>query len=405
MDVVFVCESATVSGGAEKTTIQEALELRRRGLRVGYISGGREADQALVEAGVELLFLDTVSFFEETNRSIKIKKLLWNPSIEPQVQVFLAKFSVDQTVVHLVTFRLKLSGIVGHIAQELGFATVIHCHDYSPICPTSLYYNHRAKKNCDRKPMSLSCITCECQGQPWRYKLPKLTSHFWNQSVWKLNERSQGLLHISQLEQQTIDANVSSKIPGFMMTPIGEPAPNSRVLAESNENVLFIGRLTEEKGLMTFLTCATAAAVKAVVIGDGPQYSDAKMQFPEARFTGWIARDQIDLELKLARSLVVPSVWRETLCLSVIDAMGMGIPCIVSENVGAKQFIRNGENGVIYAEGQLEQAIERLSDYGFVQKMSEQAYADFQSAPATIENHVTELIRVYEQCLAGNTKQ
>ena len=401
MNIVFVCESAVVSGGAEKIAIEEALELSTRGHKIGYIAGNNEADPALIAAGVEVLLLDTCSFFEETDRKTKVRKLLWNPPIEPAVREFLAPFATAETVVHLLTFRLKLSGIVGHVAQSMGFATVVHCLDYSPICPTSLYYDHRKQENCTRKPMSLSCITCECQGQAWKYKLPKLTSHFWNQSVWKINRRAQGLLHLSQLEQKTIEAQMKIATPGYPVLPIGENVPVERVAAESNKNFVFIGRLTSEKGPLEFLECAKAAGVPAVIIGDGPQGEEARERFPEARFTGWIKIDQIIGELQRARAVVVPSVWRETLCLSVIDAMRMGVPCIVSENVGAKQYIENGATGVRFKDGNLLEAISRFSDDRLVERMSRGAWQVFADSPPSIENHVNELVEIYAKCLAA----
>ena len=404
MDIVFVCESAVVSGGAEKIAIQEALELRKRGHRVGFVAGNNEADPELIASGVEILLLDTCSFFEETNRKLKVRKLLWNPSVEPKTREFLQNFSPTNTIVHVLTFRLMLSGIIAHLAQEVGFATVIHCLDYSPICPTSLYYDHRKQENCQRKPLSLGCITCECQNQSWKYKLPKLTSHFWNQKVWKINERAQGLLHLSQLEQKTIEAQMNVSTPGYPVLPIGENVPTERVKAEANQNFLFIGRLTEEKGLMPFLESARQAGVPAVVIGDGPLMQQASEKFREAKFTGWIRIEAIIAELQLARCVVVPSVWRETLCLSVIDAMRMGVPCIVSENVGAKQYITNKETGIRFEDGNLQDAFGQFSEDSLVQTMSENAWRIFAESPPSIEKHVDQLVEIYEACLSAKTK-
>jgi glycosyltransferase involved in cell wall biosynthesis len=404
MDIVFVCEAAVVSGGAEKIAIQEAIELRKRGFRVGFIAGNNDADPELVASGVEILLLNTCSFFEETNKTIKIRKLLWNPTVEKQTKAFLAKFSPKDTVVHILTYRLKLSGIVAHLAQMMGFGTIIHCLDYSPICPTSLYYDHRKQENCQRKPMSLSCITCECQNQPWKYKVPKLTSHFWNQSVWKINERAKGLLHLSQLERNTIEAQMKTSSKGYPVLPIGENVPTERVSAEENQNFLFIGRLTEEKGPITFLESANAAGVPAVIIGDGPQGEEARKRFPEAKFTGWIRIDQIIAELQHARGVVVPSVWRETLCLSVIDAMRMGVPCIVSENVGAKQYIENGVTGVRFEDGHLLEAMNRFSDSDLVKSMSLNAWQIFADSPPSIVRHVDELTGIYAKCLELGAK-
>ncbi|MBS1703240.1 MAG: glycosyltransferase family 4 protein [Armatimonadetes bacterium] len=397
MNIVMVCESATVSGGAEKVAIQEAVELRRRGHRVGYIAANDQPAQELIQAQVETLLLDTKSFFEETRRREKLQKMFGNQEISDRIRQFLSGFPKEETVVHLHTFRLKLSGIVPHIAQEMGFATVVHGHDYSPVCPTSLLYDHRAQANCERKPMSLSCIACECQNQPWRYKLPKLTSFYMNQSVWRINRRSNGILHISDLERSTMESKMPGKVKALRVTPISDSMPTQRVPAETNQNYLFIGRVTAEKGVRQFLESATRAGVSAVVVGDGPLASELKAKFPNARFTGWIDKDQITQELVQARAVVVPSVWRETLCLSVIDAMQVGVPCIVSPTVGAKEYIVNGENGLV--SDNLGEAFDQMKSDVFVQKLSESAFAKFQANPLSIERHVDGLLEIYAACL------
>jgi len=403
MNVIMVCESAQVSGGAEKVAILEALELSRRGFRVGFIASTDSADARLTAAGVELLLLDTNSFFEEMNRSKKIQKLRGNFDIAPLVEEFLSTFESSETVLHLHTFRLRLSGIVAHISQEMGFATVIHCHDYSSVCPTSLWFDHRANDNCSRKPMSFTCITCECQNQPWKYKVPKLTSFFWNQSVWKINQRSKEFIHISELERFTIGEANGDLTSTVQVPPISSYQSTSRVKAEENHTFLFVGRLTHEKGIEPFLLAATLANVKPVVVGDGPLRKSLEEQFPIARFTGWLDEAGILAELKQARSLVVPSLWRETLCLSVIDAMQCGVPCIVSTNVGAKEFISTGVNGIVYTDQKLQPAIESLSSNLLVQSLSEKAFSAIQSLKPTIKNHVDALIPIYESSLIGGT--
>ena len=402
MNIIMVCESALVTGGAEKVAIQEAIELRRRGFRVGYIAANDSADSSLVEAGVEVLLLNTKSFYEETNRREKTQKMFGNLTILDSVQTFLNSFDPRDTAVHLHTYRLKLSGIVPHAAQELGFRTLVHCHDYSAVCPTSLWYDFRAGENCTRKPLSLPCITCECQNQPWKYKLPKLTSHFQNQMLWKINARSSGMIHISKHERETTEKAVGKRSSALFLPPISDFASKHRVPVEENKAFLFVGRLTREKGVYEFLECTATAGVPAVVVGGGPLRVELEAQYSHARFTGWLDQTGIDSELRSARVLIVPSLWRETLGLSVLDAMNLGVPSVVSDQVGAKEYIEDGVNGLIVDLAKLGDAIDRCSDNGFVKGLSEAAFVAAQKNSFTVKNHVDQLVAIYEQTLAGS---
>ncbi|HLO99496.1 MAG TPA: glycosyltransferase, partial [Fimbriimonas sp.] len=305
LSVIIICESALVSGGGEAVAIATALELRARGVRVGYIAGNDKADPRLVEAGVELLLLDQQSFFEEPDRNVKLKKLKFNPKIDMPVMEFMRKFDPDTTVVHAHTFRLKLSGRVPALFADEGYVVFTHGHDYSPICPTSLYFNHRTGQNCKLKPLSMACITCECQGIPWRYKVPKLTSMFWNQKKALLNQRTTGFLYPSVLAQEVMMPFLPKDAQHHQFRPIGKDAPHQRVHAENNKEVMFVGRVTHEKGPELLLQASESLSIPVAIVGDGPLLKELKKKYPNARYTGWVPNDQMATELAKARALVV----------------------------------------------------------------------------------------------------
>lgn len=52
--------------------------------------------------------------------------------------------------------------------------------------------------------------------------------------------------------------------------------------------------------------------------------------------------------------IAVPSIWFETLSFVTIEAVAAGMPCIVSDHVGAKDYIRDGDTGFIVKAGDRE---------------------------------------------------
>ena len=79
--------------------------------------------------------------------------------------------------------------------------------------------------------------------------------------------------------------------------------------------------------------------------------------------------------------------------------MSVGVPCVVSETVGAKEFIESGVSGVIFPPDGLDVAVGSLSDDSYVAKMSEAAFARFASTPMTVQHHVDQLLTVYQSIL------
>lgn len=379
----------------------EALELRRRGFRVGYIAAGDAADPRLVDAGVELLLLSALSVFEEPDNSKRLQMLFENPFVKQPVSEFLERFPSQQTIVHIHSYRLKLSGAPIHVAQQLGFRTVFHCHEYATICPTSLYYDHRASDNCQRKPMSFACVSCECQGQKWRHKLPKLTSHFGNQTLRGLYRKADMFIAVSELSAQILRPHLP-KEPVTLIAP--HTGPN-HVSAAQNAPVGFgyIGRLVPEKAPDTFLAAAKNASVPAVVIGDGPMLADLRSRYPDASFTGWLDDSQLEKELSGLRALVVPSRWRETFGLSVVDALHRGIPVITTSNVGAGELVLQSGGGIVTTDSDtdtLSAAISKLNQEEIWSEMRQSALTWSAHHQRTPEHFVSDLLQLFEPLLS-----
>lgn len=399
MNVILVCESALLTGGAERVAILEALELRKRGIRVGFISGSPDADPQLAEAGVELLTLNTNSFFEETDTKRRLALLSSNPYILPEVREFLSKFPPAETILHIHSFRLKLSGSVIHLAQQLGYKTAFHCNEYGTICPTSLYYNHRQQQNCTFRPLSPGCLLCECQGhgQKLRHKLPKVTSHFANKHQLKIYDNANLFIAVSKLNQRTINPHLP-KPATIVNYPHILPTPDE--MGENHgEEFAFIGRLVPEKAPDTFLQAAKLAGIKAVVIGGGPMEESLRSAHPEARFTGWLKDQALKEEMKSIRALVVPSRWRETFGLSVVDAIHRGIPVIATTSVGASEVIRESGAGLVTEEitpESIAAAMQQLNQPETWTHMREKAFGWSKSNPRSTEIYVDKILELFE---------
>jgi glycosyltransferase involved in cell wall biosynthesis len=401
MDVVMLCESAEVTGGAERVAILEALELRKRGFRVGYIAAGNVADPRLISSGVEVLLLNVHSFYETSGVKNKLTTMFFNPNVQEPIAKFLSTFSAGETIFHAHTYRLKLSGKAVQTAQTLGFKTVIHGHDYSPICPTSLYFDHRLQIPCEKKPLSLPCLLCECQGEPAKYKLPKTLSALTNAKFFGIYKKAGLFLHVSQQEMDVVSRYLPSGNHKLITAP-HEIEQLPRVCAEQNHAYTYIGRLTPEKEPGTFLEACRQAGVLATVIGEGRLRGELESSYPEAKFLGWLRDEALTNAIASARCLIVPSKWKETYGLSVADCMSRGVPCIVSDRVGAKDLIQSDNHGQIFASSNPESLLSAINVYksdAILKEHSQNAYDSIWAAPPTVSRHVDQLITEYQKLL------
>ena len=163
--------------------------------------------------------------------------------------------------------------------------------------------------------------------------------------------RRAGLLKTSQTIRNGVDVR--------LFAPDARRAERRAALgfAETDVVAAFCAALRPEKNLAQFLEALAAlraqgAPLKALVIGDGPCGPALRAQGQEG--VVW-AGMQADVRPWLAAADfgVNCSVAIETLSLSALEAMAMGLPMAMSDIGGAAEIV-DARNGVLFAAGDLE---------------------------------------------------
>ena len=102
--------------------------------------------------------------------------------------------------------------------------------------------------------------------------------------------------------------------------------------------------------------------------------------------------EELDYIMESVDMLIVPSVWHETFGFTVLEALSYGVPVLVSENVGAKDLIVQGKNGLIakMEKYELEASIEEiLQNPELLVKMNE--YIVKNQNIKTMDTHMVEM--------------
>ena len=136
--------------------------------------------------------------------------------------------------------------------------------------------------------------------------------------------------------------------------------------------VLFLGHLQAEKGIYDLLDAV--AKVRAVVpdlrlvcAGDGDRigvahYAERLGIADAVKFTGWVGPSGKRALLEHAAVFALPS-YDEALPVSLIEAMGAGVPVVASPVGGIPEVVADGASGFLVAPGDktaLERSIRRL---------------------------------------------
>lgn len=166
-------------------------------------------------------------------------------------------------------------------------------------------------------------------------------------------------------------------------------ADRFRIEAENNKIFLYIGRLSEEKGVRNFCRAVHNTGVQGVVIGDGDIKDELQAQYNNIKFTGWLDKSQIREWLKIARCLIFPSVCYETLGLAPLEVQAYGIPVIASDCTAAS----DKSTFLYHTLNELENLIRRVNSQD-IKQISIEIYKNFDES--STHDYINNLLKVYD---------
>jgi len=128
--------------------------------------------------------------------------------------------------------------------------------------------------------------------------------------------------------------------------------------------VLFIGRLSHEKGVGVLIDAAAQVPELGVKIaGDGPLEAELKARaagLPNVEFLGRVEGERKFQLLREARAVIFPSVCYENFSLVLLEALSVGTPIIASQLGGLPTILHEGADSLLFAPGDAGALVERL---------------------------------------------
>ena len=131
---------------------------------------------------------------------------------------------------------------------------------------------------------------------------------------------------------------------------VDDPGPR-RCAAASSRTVLFVGRLSEEKGIAQLLDVWAAAKLENLtlsIVGDGPMRSSIEARAPaNVQFLGRLPGNEVEELMLSSRALIFPSIWYEGQPMVLLEALAAALPVVASEIGGVPETIADPGAGLL----------------------------------------------------------
>lgn len=304
-------------------------------------------------------------------------------------------------LVHCHNIYHQLTPSIIGAAKRLGVPVVLTLHDCKPVCPT---YNRLR----DGEPCS-DCLDGDF-------------SHVLRNRCAAGSLGKSALLYAEAVVQRLMGSyeNVDAFIAPsrYMQQSIAHRVPEDRIKLLYNGvdtnairgsgvdegYVLFLGRLSREKGVETLLKAHanSAAGWRLVVAGTGPLNDYLKTQYNPSILVGYLAGDELKEMIDRAAVVVVPSECYENCPMSVLEAMAYGKPVVGSRMGGIPELVEDGKTGLLFDAGnvnELSSVLDRLMSSAELRRQLGMAGRQRAETAFSLDSHNVGLMDIYRTIL------
>jgi glycosyltransferase involved in cell wall biosynthesis len=293
---------------------------------------------------VELLYFQNQSGIKGLGQFLSS---IWNLSAARMVVDKINDFKPN--IVHVHNWHFGLGPLVFRTVSQLGIPIVHTVHNYRLLCPSAILF-HQGKLFTNSLQESF----------PWKAVRNKVYRSsfiltFWlafivwfhkKKGTWKKIDAYICLTPFAVELFQQSNFGVSKDL--FTVKPNFTAISMDLQTLEREQHFLFIGRLSEEKGLTILLNAFKDCPFLLKIAGDGPLKElvlNAAKQFSNIIYLGSLTNEKVTEELQKTQGLIFPSVWYEGMPMTILEAFSTATPVIAS-NLGAMtSLISNGSNG------------------------------------------------------------
>jgi len=273
--------------------------------------------------------------------------LFWNNQIDRELTKIIHDFKPDVAHLNNIYPLIGPSAITTLHNNKIPIIQTIH--NYRFMCPKGILF--RKGKMCElciHLKLPFWSIVFGCYHQSRIASLFFSLAYFFHRSLLHTFDKINMFIFPSQFTKKYyqkhlgIPESKTAYLPYFVdIKPPARPV-------KKGDYYLFVGRLSEEKGIIELLEIFKNLPEKKLkVIGTGPLQKQVEVykKYKNIEILGFMKRSNIQPILQRARALIVPSLWYETGPINAIEALVSNTP-VIGSGIGSTQELSTTLNTI-----------------------------------------------------------
>jgi glycosyltransferase involved in cell wall biosynthesis len=253
-------------------------------------------------------------------------------------------------VVHVHNTLPLISPAVYYAAKRHGIPVVQTLHNYRLLCANGLLMRDSVPcEDCVGKSIPWPAVRHSCYRGDRGATLAVAASLVVHQAIGTFRREVGRYIALCQFAR---DKLLSAGLPEdrVVVKPNFTPDRHAECdLRGPRSGALFVGRLSVEKGVGVLLKAWESIDVELQVIGPGSNAMLLSSAPPSVRFRGTVAEAELDLAMRRAAFVVMPSLVYEGFPMVVAEAFSAGVPIIASRLGALAELVDDGVTGLHFS--------------------------------------------------------
>jgi len=340
-------------GGAEHSTLTTGRLLEARGHEVIYWGMAHPQNPSYPH---EDCFTPHVDYDDLPGLRPKIRAavdILWSRRARRQMERLMKRVRPD--VVHMNNIAHQLSPSFLPVLKRYGIPLVMTLRDYKLVCPS--YAMLSGDGLCDRCAGGryYHCLLRRCtKGSYAKSLVNTLEMYFHHQwmGVYDLIDAfiSPSRFLITRMKAMGFGRRIRW-LSNFVEVERLEPGYES-----DGRTLVYFGRLSREKGLLTLLDAVRGLDVRLRIVGDGPLRGELESRVRSGHLRnvclpGHHSGPALHEIIRSATAVVLPSEWYENNPRCLLEGFALGKGAIASRIGGIGELVTPGHTGWLFDAG------------------------------------------------------